>query len=475
MVVFCCRKGEFMDNKFENLRSKFPNFIYRGYDVSYDNEDMVIEYHYEITGLVTFNPVTKIPLKVINLQDKNKKFIDFLVFHIGLIELISYWKCTCSPNVIIEAGYLDKTQIDWFKKLYFYGLGEFFYVNDIATDIDNFMHIKVVGSKPEKFILNYQGQGNLIAIGGGKDSVVTLELLKDLYDDNTTFIINPKAVTLACSKAAGYDEDKTVGVIRQIDKELIRLNQEGYLNGHTPFSSLVAFLSYLVAYLTDKKYIVLSNESSANEPTVLGTKVNHQYSKTYEFENDFNNYTKTYFNIDIKYFSLLRPLNELQIAMFFSKYENYHAIFKSCNVGSKTEPWDWCGNCPKCLFVYTILSPFIDHDKLINIFHEDLFAKENLLTIFLELLGYSETKPFECVGTYSEVRYAVNLTIKKILKQGSSLPFLLNYYYDNYYSEKLESNLLLNYNEENNLDDLFAKIVRRSLNDVSGDYSKVGK
>lgn len=474
MVVFCCRKGEGMDNKFENLRSQFSDFIYRDYDVSYDKEYMIIRYHYEIRGLTSFNPITKIPLKVINLQNKNKKFIDFLVFHIGLIELISYWKCTCSPNVIIEAGYLDDQQINWFKKLYFYGLGEFFYVNNIETDIDNFINIRTVGSRYEEFDLNYQGHGNLIAIGGGKDSVVSLELLKDMYDNNTTFIINPKAVTMTCSKIAGY-ENKTIGVIRQIDKELIKLNKKGYLNGHTPFSSLVAFLSYLVAYLTDKKYIVLSNESSANEPTVLGTKVNHQYSKTYEFENDFNNYTKTYFNIDIKYFSLLRPLNELQIAMFFAKYEKYHSVFKSCNVGSKTEPWDWCGHCPKCLFVYTILSPFLYRDKLIAIFHEDLFAKEDLLTTFLELLGYAKTKPFECVGTYSEVRYAVNLTIKKLLNQEMPLPYLLQYYFEKYSLEPFDNNLLLSYNEENNLDDLFTKIVRRSLDNVSSDYSKTEK
>lgn len=475
MVVFCCRKGEFMENKFEKLRKEFPDFIYHGYDVSYDEEYMVIEYHYEIKGLTFFNPITKIPLKVINWQNKNKEFIDFLVFHVGLVELISYWKCTCSPNVIIEADYLDKTQIEWFKKLYFYGLGEFFYVNNIEISIDDFMYITTNDEKVNEFNLNYHGTGNLIAIGGGKDSVVSLELLKDMYEDNTTFIINPKKVTKECSNIAGYHEDKMIGVIRKIDSELIRLNKEGYLNGHTPFSSLVAFLSYLVAYLTDKKYIVLSNESSANEATVLGTKVNHQYSKTYEFENDFNNYTKRYFNIDIKYFSLLRPLNELQIAMLFAQYENYHAIFKSCNVGSKQEPWDWCGNCPKCLFVYTILSPFLDRDKLINIFHDNLFTKENLLTTFLELLGYGETKPFECVGTYSEVRYAVSLTINNLLDKKIPLPYLLKYYYEKYPLENLNNNLLMNYNEENNLDDLFTKIVKGALENVSNNYSKVGK
>ena len=459
-----------MVKSFNELRSKYLNFIYNGFDIDYDNEYMIITYHYEIEGLTKFNPITKIPLKSINLNNKNNEFINYLVFHVGLVELISYWKCTCSPNVIIKAGYMDNYQIEWFKKLYFYGLGEFFYVNNIETNIDEFMNIKIDNISSYDFNVDYLGLGNMIAIGGGKDSVVSLELLSDLYKDNCTFIINPKEVTIKCSETAGYNNDKMIGVVRKIDNELINLNKDGYLNGHTPFSSLVAFLSYLVAYLSDKKNIVLSNESSANEPTVLGTKVNHQYSKTYEFENDFNLYTKKYFDIDIKYFSLLRPLNELQIAMLFSRYEKYHQIFKSCNVGSKKEHWKWCCDCPKCLFVYIILSPFLYKEKLVSIFNEDLFTKENLLSTFLELLGYSETKPFECVGTYSEVRFAAGLTIKKMLNENEKLPYLLNYYYENFGLEDLEDNILLYYNEENNLDASFANLVKEALNNVSKDY-----
>lgn len=46
-----------------------------------------------------------------------------------------------------------------------------------------------------------------------------------------------------------------------------------------------------------KKYVILSNESSANEPNVKGTKINHQYSKTVEFENDFRNYEMEYIKV----------------------------------------------------------------------------------------------------------------------------------------------------------------------------------
>ena len=209
----------------------------------------------------------------------------------------------------------------------------------------------------------------------------------------------------------------------------------------------------------DKKYIILSNEASANEATVIENKINHQYSKTYEFENDFNNYTKKFFGIDIHYFSLLRPLSEFQIGMLFSKFKQYHSIFKSCNVGSKGSEWKWCCNCPKCLFVYIILSPFLYHDELVSIFGEDLYEKKELLTTFLELLGYSETKPFECVGTYSEVRYAVSLTINNIKGE---LPYLLSYYKDNFPLE-LDVNYKVKYNSEHNLPHEFEQIIRKEL------------
>ena len=393
----------------------------------------------------------------------DKELVNYLVFHIGLVELVSYFKCTCSPNVEIKAGFIDQDQINWFKKLYYYGLGEFMYVNNIDCSMDDLMNITCTSNRKFSFNTNYSGSGNLIAIGGGKDSIVSLNILKGL--NNRCHMINPKQVSIDVCNKAGLGN--YYGITRILDKKIIELNEKGFLNGHTPFSSLVAFVSFLVCYLDNRKYIVLSNEGSANEPTVLGTKINHQYSKTYEFENDFNNYTKKYFGIDIKYFSLLRCLSEFQIGMLFSTYKEYHSIFKSCNVGSKATPWVWCGKCPKCLFVYIILSPFLSKDELINIFGHDLYEDKELLNIFKELAGYSETKPFECVGTYSEVRYAISLTINKY----NELPYLLKYYKDNYPLE-LDKKLENEFNNEHNIPDEFLKLVKDELNRVEGIYDK---
>ena len=220
------------------------------------------------------------------------------------------------------------------------------------------------------------------------------------------FIINPKGANIECCYVAGYNDGDVVKIKRVIDKNLLDLNNQGFLNGHTPFSSIVAFISYLMAYLTNKKYIVLSNENSANEATVIGTKINHQYSKSYEFEKDFYEFTVKNYGIDIMYFSMLRPLKEIQIAMLFSKYTKYHKVFKSCNLGSKGSTWEWCCSCPKCLFVYIMLAAFLPKNEMVEMFSKDLFEEVSLEKDFIELIGEGETKPFECVGEIAESRYA---------------------------------------------------------------------
>ena len=445
--------------KFNKLRLDYPNFIFDSYEVIDNLDSLKIIFNFEIPGLTTFNPYYILEKKYIKNKNIDNNLFNYLVFHIGLVELVSYFKCTCSPNVIIKAGYIDENQKKWFKKLYYNGLGEMLYKNGITVSEEDLINITCTGEKIDISDIDYQGIGNLIPIGGGKDSTVTLQLMKEEFNQSTPFIINPKEVHIKCIETAGYNIDNSFPIKRILDKKIVDLNNKGFLNGHTPFSSLVSFVTYLCAYLQNKKYIILSNESSANEPTVIGTNINHQYSKTYEYENDFNIYTKKYFNMDIKYFSLLRPLSEFQIGMLFSHYEKYHNVFKSCNVGSKSDPWKWCCNCPKCLFIYIILSPYLYKEKLINIFGEDLYENKELLNTMLELSWHSENKPFECVGTYEEVRYALSLIIEKL---GDNLPYLLKYYKDNF-ELSLDKKYELEFNNENNLDPKFIKIVKEEL------------
>ena len=449
--------------EFQEYREKYKSFYYNSYSVTEDTDAIYLKYEFEVPELTKFQPKIKILKKQMKFKDINSIYSKNMAFHIGLIELVSYWKAVCTPNVIIKCGNLNEEQINWWKKLYYYGLGEMFYTNNIKTNIDEFMNI-ICDNENEAISydeIKDESNGYIVPIGGGKDSVVTLETLRINKQEDFALIINPKPVTLDCARIAGLEDNNIIEIYRTIDKNLIDLNDKGFINGHTPFSAMLAFVSYFVAYLLGKKYIALSNENSANESNVVGEKINHQYSKSFEFECDFEEYSNKYLKAPVKYFSFLRPLNELQIAKIFSRNEKYHLTFKSCNVGSKTLPWKWCCNCAKCLFAYIILSPFLYKEKLVNIFGEDLYENKELLKTFIELTGNGETKPFDCVGTYEEVNFAISKTIQNLGNE--DLPYLLKYYKENFNLVDTSIDITKLYNDENNLTDEQNEMLRKEV------------
>lgn len=408
---------------YHSLRKQYPVFTYHAYHYGLDKDkNLCISFDFSIGETIHFRPQSKIQYHPVFEQfykKNNLSELDNLIFNIGMIELISYWKCTCSPTIIIKSGLLDRKAIGWWKKLYYHGLGEFFYCNNITTDTKSFATIDCHSEKKfekKQYLLNDE---TIIPVGGGKDSVVTLELLKN--KNNIPLIINPRGASLACVEKSGYS-DNFLNIQRTIDADLLELNDKGFLNGHTPFSAMLAFYSILTAVLSCKKNIALSNESSANEATVKDSDINHQYSKSIAFEKDFRDYVYNYINEDINYYSFLRPLSELQIALLFSQFSAYFPVFKSCNVGSKTDIW--CCNCSKCLFTFIILSPFLSPTVLKTIFSINLFDKENLIPTLQELIGETEAKPFECVGTIEEVCIALCESIQ----QYKTLPPLLHYF-----------------------------------------------
>ena len=396
--------------KYKQLREAYPCFEYKGFEYGIVNGDFEMVFHF-FCGEHSFNPKHIFKSKdFYSFTDLNKEQLDLLVFNVGMIELVSYWKAFCSKKIRICNYSLDSQQQDFWRKIYFHGLGEFFFVNGIQTDINSFVEFEFEKTeilKPCRFDLE---DHYIVPIGGGKDSVVSLDLLYGAGRDVRTFIINPRGATLDCCSNANISRDEILEDRRTIDAHLLELNAQGFLNGHTPFSAMLAFTSLLVAAFSKRKHIALSNESSANESTVKGEKINHQYSKSLEFENDFRSYVSKYISPDFNYFSFLRPLTELHIAKLFSQLK-YQYVFKSCNAGSKQDIW--CGNCPKCLFAFIILSPFLEKEVLKQVFGKNLFEDENLKTYLLQLCGVGEQKPFECVGTIEEVNIAIAMRIRR--------------------------------------------------------------
>lgn len=437
---------------FEQLRREYPLFIYKDFKITEDCENIRLEYTFiqkkGSSDFITYHPTWTLPYSYAEYaKSPYREIMDKVIFYLGCTELISYWKSCCSPQVRIDCGAMSEYARNWFKKLYFNGLSEFFYRNQINTDIESFLSIQVKSAK-ETPRNTADLNGFLIPVGGGKDSVVTMELLKRHQACSKCFIINLDGAPLQTAKTAGFADKDIIKLTRTLDPGIIEMNRQGFLNGHTPFSAIVAFSAYLCALFEQKKYIVLSNESSANDVYVKGTEVNHQYSKSLTFENDFRAFAKTEFGKGPEYFSLLRPLNEWNIVKQFIRSPQYLQTFKSCNLGSKKNIW--CGKCSKCLFVYIMLCPFVDEKILAEIFGKNLLDDEDMTEYFDGLVCENFDKPFECIGTREEINAALTAGLKKYERQNKKLPLLLQMYKDEYYDPMADFTAVDNFFDKNN-------------------------
>lgn len=443
-------------DKYTILRKRFQAFYYDGYEFNRKKDHIAVMFRFRLDDAYTFRPEMKIKLlKGMETSHISDEHLEYLIFNIGMVELISYWKAACPAVLIIRPYFLSDKQISFWKKMYFNGLGEFFYRNDIRTTQDDFMAVICEASRATEKLRFHTTRDFVVPVGGGKDSVVTLQLLNEFTNNERQiqpFIMNPRGASMETVLRAGYDKKDIFIIERSIDGELLKMNAEGFLNGHTPFSALLAFNTLLVSAFTRNRYIALSNESSANEATVPGTNINHQYSKSKEFEDDFRDYVKEYISDDFEYFSFLRPLTEFQIAKIFSLYNNYFSSFKSCNVGSSENKW--CGKCPKCLFTYIILSPFLSPEEMISIFGSDLLDDKDQMKNYLDLSGQSDIKPFECVGTYEEVNIALAITASRY-RDGQKMPELLLHY--------MQTSLYRKYSEVRIADQVLSGLHKHNL------------
>lgn len=406
-----------------DLRAKYPRFIYQNYSTEIVGTDLHLKYFYSTPLDHNFTHqyiFRNLPPSALANLDYYKNFLA----HLGLTQLFSYWKAACSPQIEIQPLSFTAKQTDWWHKLLIHGMGEYFYKNQIDFTAADFVQII---SAPDNFIpanndLPVTSNQVLIPLGGGKDSLITLELLKPLYQVNT-FMVNPTPAMLQLSAQAGFT--KPVIVESKLEHHLLDINHQGYLNGHVPFSASLALLSSFAALLTHSKHIAVSNERSSNEgnTTYLGYEINHQYTKTQEFENDFQSYLTTYLHQDLHYFSFLRPLYELQITRLFATLPQYFSSFTSCNFNFKLDkslhPKDslWCCHCPKCVSLALLLTPFIGKARVTEIMGQyplDLPENKQILD---ELLGKLPVKPFECVLTREEANIALNMIDGKTTPQ----------------------------------------------------------
>ncbi len=423
----------------KNLRLAHPRLIYEGYDLVKEGNDLLLNFHFLLEPNINFQPKLRFKnfdekiLEQITDRTNLDPQLDKLFFHLGLAEIPSYFKAACPPKIIIKhQGQIGEQAKNFWHDLLIRGLGEFYYQNQINFTDPDFIQIELeetknaVGSQVKKF-QPIKSNPILVPVGGGKDSSTVLGILEEKKLPYDIFLLaphSPSAKKIALLLQEKGLCQKIIEVQRVIDPLLLTLNHQGYLNGHTPFSAYLAFASSVVAYLYGQENILLGNEASSEEENLLylGHKINHQYSKSLDFEKKFAKYSRENLFIIVnppQYLSLLRSLSELEITKKLcnlaekdQRFAKILTTFKSCNVGQKND--SWCHNCPKCAFVFTMLSAYLDEEFVSNkIFTENLFAKESLQQTFLDLAGFGDKKPFECVGTFEEVRAALLLAYDK--------------------------------------------------------------
>lgn len=392
--------------------TKKPNiFTFESYLIN--KKSNTISFYYSFDNGLKFTESISLGGGKINWKKTNEELINRIVFNLQLALGIGYYKAYCPKKIIIKSGALSKAEAEFWNKLYTKGLGEFFYRNKI--DYRGLINFPYKKNKKAKAINIKLSNKVLLPWGGGKDSCVSAELLKELGHDFTLITLRDSDIQRATAKIT---EKNRIINGRTIDPALIELNKTGVYNGHIPISAIYSWTTVLTAALYNYRHIIYSNEASANFGNIkyLGSEINHQYSKSLEFENDFREYLKNFVSSDINHFSSLRQFSDLKISRLFSKYPQYFPVFSSCNRNfsiTKNSSSRWCGECPKCLFTFSQLAAYIERPKLINIFGQNLFAKKELLPLFQELWGEKRFKPFDCVGTPTEVRAALLLASKK--------------------------------------------------------------
>lgn len=384
--------------------SHYQTFIFKNYEFNRDGKTLKLHYSYD--NQLNFTETYRFNFDFVDYDPASlDRAIQLLFFVAGT----SYYKAFVAPSITIESGEIDQPLAEFLSQTYQRGLGEFFYVNQLdpqtaITFPANSDNLAVTPARTQP--------GQLVGLGGGKDSLVSVELLRD-QPRIATWSLNHQSQLAPLVECVGLPH---FWVEREWDAQLKTLGAQGALNGHIPISAIFASVGTIVSILTGYQQAVVSNESSASEPTLnyRDIDINHQYSKSFDFEESFQACQAQLFGESLQYYSLLRPFTELRIAELFSKlgFATYQDVFSSCNRAYTHDQnhMFWCGECAKCAFVFLILTPFISRPEL-----EALWGGKNLLLdeahqiTYKQLLGIEGDKPLDCVGEVKESRAAMRL------------------------------------------------------------------
>lgn len=347
--------------------------------------------------------------------DVPKALLENLFANLHLALGISYYKLYCPPKLILPYR-LDGRQAEFWRALYKNGLGEFFYRNKLDPQIlPKFSSVSKSQFAP---VWLKRRDRSLVGIGGGKDSLAVAILMREQDFDFTGFVMETQAASPLVDSVVKQLGVGALKVRRILDRKLFQNHPDSY-NGHIPISAIIAFVGLAAGAIYDYRHVVVSNEHSSNFGNVRyrGMEINHQWSKSAEFEAMFQDYVRSYVTPDVGYFSALRPYYEIRVVETVSRHPEYFNVFSSCNRNFRIhDPQSdrlWCGECAKCVYVFLLFAAFLSKKDLLAMFGKNLFADMSLLPLFMDVLGWGAMKPFDCVGTFEEAQAALYLASKR--------------------------------------------------------------
>ena len=375
---------------------------------SFDAETGVARLVYAFDEGPELTETVTIPGAPFALDATRAQAVEHAVRLLHLITGVSYYKAAVPNEIRIDGYAIDAATAVLMEQVYVHGLGEFAYRNGLS--LHGRVRFPVATQAPAPAAAAGLREHALVAIGGGKDSLVSIEALRGAGVDQTVTWIGGSQLIAACAARTGLP---TLNIGRALAPELFEYNRQGAWNGHIPVTAINSAIMVLAALLHGVDQVVFSNERSASYGSMIpGTgEVNHQWSKGWAFESAFGAYVQSHVAADLQYYSLLRPLSELAVARQFARTDHYDAHFSSCNrnfhlLGERPTN-RWCGVCPKCHFVFLALAPFMPKPRLVGIFGRNLLDDANQTGGFDALLEYQDHKPFECVGEGQESRAAM--------------------------------------------------------------------
>jgi hypothetical protein len=365
----------------------------------FDQETSVLSLHYRFDDAFRFEERIVFPRVDRALSAAEHEALERIFRMLLLACGVSYYKAYAPDCIRCTAFPVDPATAAFFTDFYVKGLAEYAWRNGIA--LAGRLHIVTETVESDSAVQVALPRRTCIPVGGGKDSIVTVECLKQSGEPLVLFSLGNATPIDATIRQSGLP---FIRATRTLDRRLLELNAAGALNGHVPITGILSMIVLASAVIVGFDAIAMSNEHSASQPTVAD--VNHQYSKSFDFEQAVRRYLEAHVVKGISYFSFLRPLSEVAIARRFARQTAYLPVFMSCNTAFRQAPerrsTNWCCDCPKCRFVFLALTPFIDKALLVATFGRDMLDDPSQMDGFAELCGLRAHKPFECVGEIEE-------------------------------------------------------------------------